>query len=222
LRERMSSSAPSASLGAPSSSDSRRGGQPVFLRRPSADRADMRFPSRHGVWWLERSSPSLSSKGTTGAKGATGERGPTGVRGPTGARGPTGGTGPASQVVGGGTATGGTLTANAFMGMFVSGSSTTEAAVQQPMPVAGTLKNFTIRLDAALSGGNVDCVHGAQERCSYHTHVHDHDCQCRPDVLGRDPHRFLRRWRSDLDREHPHRQRRRPGDPLDGPVPVGR
>jgi hypothetical protein len=56
-------------------------------------------------------------------------------------------------VVGGGTAAGGTLTANAFMGMFVSGSSTTEAAVQQPMPVAGTLKNFTIRLDAALSGG---------------------------------------------------------------------
>jgi hypothetical protein len=36
--------------------------------------------------------------------------------------------------------------------MFVSGSSTTEAQVQQPMPVPGTLKNFTVRLDAALSG----------------------------------------------------------------------
>jgi hypothetical protein len=39
------------------------------------------------------------------------------------------------------------------MGMFVSGSNASEALVQQPMPVAGTLKNFTIRLDAALSGG---------------------------------------------------------------------
>jgi hypothetical protein len=56
-------------------------------------------------------------------------------------------------VVGGGTAAGGTLTTNGFMGMFVSGSSTTEAQVQQPMPVAGTLKNLVIRLDAALSGG---------------------------------------------------------------------
>jgi len=56
-------------------------------------------------------------------------------------------------VVGGGTTVGGTLTANAFLGMFVSGSSTTEAQVQQPMPVAGSLKNFRIRLDAAFSGG---------------------------------------------------------------------
>ena len=67
----------------------------------------------------------------------------------TGAKGTTGAQGPASQVVGGGTAVGGTLAANAFMSMFASGSSATEAQVQQPMPIAGTLKNFTIRLDAA-------------------------------------------------------------------------
>jgi hypothetical protein len=71
----------------------------------------------------------------------------------TGAKGTTGAQGPASQVVGGGTAAGGTLGTNAFMGMFTSGSSTTEAQVQQSMPIAGTLKNFTIRLDAALAGG---------------------------------------------------------------------
>jgi hypothetical protein len=77
----------------------------------------------------------------------------TGSKGTTGTKGATGAQGPASQVVGGGTAVAGTLVANGFMGMFVSGSSTTEAQVQQPMPVAGTLKNFTIRLDAVLSGG---------------------------------------------------------------------
>jgi hypothetical protein len=55
--------------------------------------------------------------------------------------------------VGGGTTIGGTLGANAFMGMFVSGSNASEALVQQPMPVAGTLKNLFLRLDAALAGG---------------------------------------------------------------------
>jgi hypothetical protein len=68
-------------------------------------------------------------------------------------------------VVGGGTAAGGTLGANAFMGMFVSGSNASEALVRQPMPIAGTLKNFTIRLDAALSGGTSSaytvCKNGA-------------------------------------------------------------
>ena len=56
-------------------------------------------------------------------------------------------------MVGGGTAIGGTLGNNQFMGMFVSGSSATEAQVQQAMPIAGTLKNFVIRPNAALAGG---------------------------------------------------------------------
>jgi hypothetical protein len=69
----------------------------------------------------------------------------------TGAKGTTGATGPASQVIGGGTGVGTNLGVNAFMSMFNSGSSTTESQVQQPMPVAGTLKNFIVRRDAALS-----------------------------------------------------------------------
>jgi hypothetical protein len=72
----------------------------------------------------------------------------------TGSTGPTGATGPASQVLGGGIATEGLLGLNHFMGMFVSGSSATEAHVQQPMPVAGTLKDFYIRIDSALSALN--------------------------------------------------------------------
>lgn len=160
------------------------------------------------------------TKGVTGAKGATGARGPTGarwptgvkgatgargateVKGATGAKGTTGATGPASQVVGGGTAAGGTFGANAFMGMFVSGSNASEALVQQPMPIAGTLKNFTIPAGCSPRGRHVDRLHRAQERCRDHAYVHDHDRERSPHLLGRDPYGRLRRGRPDLDRDY--------------------
>jgi hypothetical protein len=56
--------------------------------------------------------------------------------------------------VGGGIAADGLLGLNQFMGMFSSGSSATEGHVQQPMPVAGTLNNFYVRIDSALAATN--------------------------------------------------------------------
>src|SRR5262249_48948821 len=85
------------------------------------------------------------AKGTTGAKGVTGAKGATGAKGTTGAQ------GPASQVIGGGTGVGATLGINAFMGMFYSGSRTTESQGAPAMAVARTLKNFIVRRDTALS-----------------------------------------------------------------------
>jgi hypothetical protein len=43
---------------------------------------------------------------------------------------------------------------NQFLGMFVSGSSATEASVQQPMAVAGTLNGFYVRINSALAVTN--------------------------------------------------------------------
>jgi len=43
---------------------------------------------------------------------------------------------------------------NQFLGMFVSGSSATEASVQQPMAVAGTLNGFYMRINSALAVTN--------------------------------------------------------------------
>jgi hypothetical protein len=60
--------------------------------------------------------------------------------------------GASASAIGGGTAIGQTglpTTGNVdyFLGMFLSGFSTTEATVQTPMPRAGTLSNFFVKLE---------------------------------------------------------------------------
>ncbi len=106
------------------------------------------------------------AQGVAGPTGATGSQGPTGAIGPigpigltgaTGAAGPTGATGavgPPAQIIAGGT--GSTTPTNlgiSFMGVGAE-ADVVEANVSYPVPIAGTLKNFSAFADRGPGAGS--------------------------------------------------------------------
>jgi hypothetical protein len=93
------------------------------------------------------------SKGDTGDIGPVGPQGPAGVQGEKGDKGDTGAVGPAIMM---GTSGGTTFSsANLRYGIFGgSGISSTEANVQQVLPVAASASNLYVRISAQPGSGN--------------------------------------------------------------------
>jgi hypothetical protein len=97
--------------------------------------------------------------GPTGATGAQGPQGDPGATGATGAQGPQGDPGPSgasAQIIGGGSGANHIGNGTSYVSLFNAnnGADNAEAAVEQVVPLAGTLSLLYVRLDGSPGGGN--------------------------------------------------------------------
>ncbi len=150
-------------------------------------------------WSLVAQKGDKGDKGDTGDAGAQGTQGPQGNVGPQGVPGNIGPQGPQGNVgpqgppgpvsgtpIIGGTSGTSNLVSGRYMGMFAGNQSSTERRVQNIMPIAGTVGNFTVFLETAPSTGSswtltlrkngvdtaVTCtVSGTGQTCSDATHT---------------------------------------------------
>jgi hypothetical protein len=92
--------------------------------------------------------------GGTGATGPAGSQGIQGIQGPTGATGvtgPTGGSGTGGTIIIGGNS-GNTNVNSCYMGLFSGNCGNTEANLQLPIPIGGTIDTFYIKCFGTSSG----------------------------------------------------------------------
>ena len=95
----------------------------------------------------------IGPAGPTGPTGATGATGTTGAAGPQGPAGPNGNNGSNGVTIAAG-ATSGSTNGTTYIAMGMAAHNSTEANVALPLPLSGSLANFTVVLSVAPGAGN--------------------------------------------------------------------
>ncbi len=111
---------------------------------PKGDKGDQGIQGIQGI------------QGVKGDKGDTGSQGIQGIQGIQGNPGINGTNG--ISFIGGGSGASVQANATTYMGTFVGSNSTTESSEQVAMPVAGTIKNFFVRLSSNVGGSGKNIV----------------------------------------------------------------